>query len=133
MDKTDPPVFTGCRPVLPVADLKASLTYYRERLGFELGWAWPDPDTGEPPSLVYVFRGHFELFLRAQTPPVHPIEIAVGMPSQVVVDRLAQEYKDSGAKLVEAPSPRPWGTYEMLVCDLDDHRLRMLTDRETRG
>ncbi|TNF70538.1 MAG: hypothetical protein EP299_13870 [Acidobacteria bacterium] len=128
--QTEKPVFTGCRPVLPVADIAASVTYYCDALGFEVGWGWPDPENpeyeGEDSTLVYVFRGHFELLLESCDGPIYPMKIVVGMPSTDAVDVLAAEYQDSGAKIVEPPELRVWGTYEMLVLDLDGHRLRML-------
>ena len=93
---------TGCRPVLPVADLAASVTYYCDVLGFEIGWQWPDVDESsehaQAPSLVYVFRGHFDLFLRAHDTPVHPVEIVVGLASPAAVDRIAEEYRGTGAR-----------------------------------
>ena len=130
MTESESPEFTGCRPVLPVNDLAASVAYYRDALGFEIGWGWPDVESSsEPayaPSFVYLFRGHFELFLRAHDPPVQAVEIVVGLPSPEAVDRLAEEYRATEARVDEEPSQRPWGTYEMRVLDLDAHCLRML-------
>jgi catechol 2,3-dioxygenase-like lactoylglutathione lyase family enzyme len=34
------PEFEDACPVFPVADVSAALTFYCERLGFELGWTW---------------------------------------------------------------------------------------------
>jgi uncharacterized glyoxalase superfamily protein PhnB len=41
------------------------------------------------------------------------------------VDPLFEEYKKSGAIIVEPPMNFPWGHREMLVGDPDGHRLRM--------
>jgi uncharacterized glyoxalase superfamily protein PhnB len=41
------------------------------------------------------------------------------------VDNLYEEYKQSGAAICEPPTNYPWSMREMLVEDLDGHRLRM--------
>ena len=41
------------------------------------------------------------------------------------VDALYEEYKKSGAIIVEPPMNFPWNIREMLVEDLDGHRFRM--------
>ena len=129
----EPPVaFTGCRPVLPVADMAASLDYYCRVLGFREDWRWSSETASfggnGAPSLVYVFRGDFELFLAARPAPIHPVEIVVGVSTVEEVDRLNAEYAASGATIEEPATARPWGTYEMRVRDPDGHQLRMLTN-----
>ena len=37
--------FEAVTPRLPVADVETALTFYVERLGFQLGWKWGDPVT----------------------------------------------------------------------------------------
>jgi uncharacterized glyoxalase superfamily protein PhnB len=41
------------------------------------------------------------------------------------VDALYEEYKKSGATILNPPTDYPWETREMLVEDLDQHRFRM--------
>ena len=41
------------------------------------------------------------------------------------VDALYEEYKQSGATILNPPTNYPWDTREMLVEDLDGHRFRM--------
>ena len=41
------------------------------------------------------------------------------------VDTLYEEYKKSGATIVNPPTNYPWQMREMLVEDLDGHRFRM--------
>jgi uncharacterized glyoxalase superfamily protein PhnB len=41
------------------------------------------------------------------------------------VDALYEEYKNSGATIIDPPRDFPWETREMLVEDLDGHRFRM--------
>src|SRR5262245_50703433 len=41
---------------------------------------------------------------------------------------LYENYKKSGAIVVEPPANYPWGSREMLVGDPDGHRLRLASD-----
>ncbi len=121
--------FTGCRPVFPVTDLDATLFYYTDVLGFELGWRLPEPgSSGQEGWLetAYVHRGDFELLVRATSSPVSPVEVVVGVPSTLAVDAIQREYEASGARILDLPGQREWGTYEMVVVDPDGHLLRIL-------
>ena len=129
MEDQYPDDFTGCRPVLPTVDLDASIEYYVDILGFTLDWIVPSATDTNSPAVTrtaYVFRGHFELLLKSQPTGVHSAEIVVGLPSVDAVNRVHQEFVASGARIEEPPSKRKSGTYEMLVLDRDEHRLRIL-------
>lgn len=39
------PRLDAVTPRLPVQDIDEALSFYRDRLGFELGWKWGDPVT----------------------------------------------------------------------------------------
>jgi uncharacterized glyoxalase superfamily protein PhnB len=41
------------------------------------------------------------------------------------LDALYKEWTRKGARILEPPSHRPWGMYEMRVQDLDGHTLRV--------
>jgi uncharacterized glyoxalase superfamily protein PhnB len=41
------------------------------------------------------------------------------------LDALHLEWMRNGAKIIEPPSLRPWGMYEMRVLDLDSHTFRL--------
>ena len=131
-DRPKPVEFTGCRPVLPVKDVEASIAHYVDVLGFTEDWRWSDDDAGSEPSdtptFAYVYRGHFELFLARRPAPIEPVEIVVGVQSVEDIDRLYEEYQLSGAMIEERPEARPWGTYEMRLRDPDGHLLRILTN-----
>lgn len=104
-------------PILNVKNLQASMNYYVEKLGFEKKWDW-----GEPPDFGCVGRGKIEIFL---------CEGCQGQPGMWMsifledVDALYEEYKKSGATIIDPPTNYPWRTREMLIEDLDGHRFRM--------
>lgn len=109
--------FEGAIPILNVKDLAASMDYYVDKLGFEKKW-----DSG---AFACVGRGKVAIFL---------CEGAQGQPGMWMsiflkdVDALYEEYKKSGAIILEPPMNFPWEHREMLVEDLDGHRLRMSSD-----
>jgi len=53
-------------PELPVADVERAQTYYRDVLGFEIGWLHPDKEIGA------VSRRNVVIFFRRRTPPFEP-------------------------------------------------------------
>lgn len=109
--------FQAVTPILNVKNLRASMDYYVEKLGFKKLWDW-----GDPPDFGCVRRGKVEIFL---------CEGCQGQPGMWMsiftddVDALYEEYKQSGATILNPPTNYPWDTREMLVEDLDGHRFRM--------
>ena len=105
-----PVEFTGCRPVLPVKDVEASIAHYGDVLGFTEDWQWSDDETGternNAPTFAYVYRGHFQLFLARRPAPIQSVEIVVGVQTVEEIDRLYQEYQSSGAIIEERPEAR---------------------------
>ena len=104
-------------PILNVKDIRASMDYYVQKLGFEKKWDW-----GDPPDFGCVGRGKIEIFLcqGGQGQPGTWMSIFIDD-----VDALYEEYKKSGATIVNPPTNYPWQMREMLVEDLDGHRFRM--------
>ena len=109
--------FSGAVPILNVKNFAASMDYYINKLGFEKEWDW-----GNPADFGCIGRGEAQIFL---------CEGGQGQPGMWIsifledVDALHEEYKKSGATILKPPKNYPWGSREMLVEDLDGHRLRM--------
>ena len=109
--------FSGAVPILNVKNFAASMDYYANKLGLKKEWDW-----GSPANFGCVGRGEAQIFL---------CEGGQGQPGMWIsifledVDALHEEYKKSGAIILEPPKNYPWGSREMLVEDLDGHRLRM--------
>ena len=107
-------------PILNVRDFAAAMDYYVNNLGFSKKWDW-----GTPPTFGAVKRGKVEIFF---------CEGSQGRPGTWMsvfvenVDDLYREYQGRGARILNAPANMPWGTREMVVEDLDGHRLRMGSD-----
>lgn len=109
--------FECVTPILNVKNLQASMDYYVHKLGFEKKWDW-----GDPPDFGCVRRGQVEIFLCEGSQGQPGMWMSIFMDD---VDALYEEYKKSGATILNAPTNYPWQTREMLVEDLDGHRFRM--------
>jgi hypothetical protein len=109
--------FSGAVPILNVKNFAASMDYYVHKLGFEKEWDW-----GSPPNFGCVGRGEAQIFLCEGGQGQSGMWISIFLKD---VDALHEEYKESGALILEPPKDYPWGSREMLVEDPDGHRLRM--------
>jgi uncharacterized glyoxalase superfamily protein PhnB len=49
----------------------------------------------------------------------------VDIDTPALLDALHEEWARNGARIIEPPSTRIWGMYEMRVQDLDGHTLRV--------
>lgn len=129
--KLDSAVF-DCRPILRVDNVNASIAYYRDVLGFRVGWRWSDvehrflnEDEQAPAHTAAVGLGDVQLIFvqRAQGQPGMWLHLDVRTAAQL--DDLHAEWVRRGARVIEPPCNRPWGTYELRVQDLDEHTFRV--------
>jgi uncharacterized glyoxalase superfamily protein PhnB len=122
----------GCRPILCAESVARSIAYYLDCLGFHLGWAWSDVEQrflepGDPcsPSFALVGRGRVQLMLSQRSQGTSGVWLHLDVHRAEQVDALHDEWFRKGATILEPPSTRPWGMYEMRVQDLDGHVLRV--------
>ena len=101
-------------PELPVVDVERAQTYYRDTLGFEIGWLSPDKQIGA------VSRGDVAIFFRRREPPFEP---AVHWVFADDVDATYIELQSSGANIVEPLERKPWGLMQFTVDDRDGNRF----------
>lgn len=102
--------------ILYSSDLKKSLDYYINKLGFDEKWEWKDP-----PPFGGVVKNDVEIFF---------CEKNMGHPGTwlcIVVDNVDAYYesiKEKGAIIVSPPENREWFMREMMVADPDGHVIR---------
>ena len=97
-------------PVFPVTDLKQSITFYTEKLGWKLDWS------GEKVCSVSMDGSHLML---SQLIPVTSGSWAwIGLTD----DTLFQTYQDRGVKVVQEANNWNWG-YEIKFADIDGNTL----------
>ncbi len=103
-------------PTLGVPDIDDACTFYVERLGFTLDWAW-----GDPPDHVSLTLGEVEIHLTsgAQAPP--------GQFSLYIVvddvDALYQQCIESRVETGGTPEDKPWDRREFSAVDLNGYRF----------
>jgi catechol 2,3-dioxygenase-like lactoylglutathione lyase family enzyme len=106
-------------PVFRVTNVRASVKYYEEALGFKIA-PWSDD------FFASVARGDCNIFLTSDNQSQPRMWVWVGVPD---VRALHAEYEHSGAKIRNAPNNFEWAL-EMQVEDLDGNVIRFGSDRE---
>jgi len=118
-------VFTSAFPTLTTADLDRWLGFYRDLLGFELTYRFPEEGR---PSYVSLRLGDSEIGLGEDT----------GMPTATTAHFQLCVYADDCVKAVEhlrargvtvltEPVVQPWGERMAVVTDPDGHRAVILS------
>jgi predicted enzyme related to lactoylglutathione lyase len=97
-------------PELPVADVERAQQYYKNALGFDVGWLYPDKQIGA------VSRGRTAIFFRKRTLPFEP---AVHWVFADDIDASYAELQSLGANIIEPLEKKPWGLRQFTVKDLD--------------
>ena len=108
------PNFRAVHPILPSQDVRRSIEYYTERLGFRLAFQ----DNADAPGYAGVIRDSVELHLQWHD----PAEWDLACPSLrflvADVDALFEEFKDRGVFHEQtALRDTAWGTREFAFFD----------------
>ncbi len=116
--------FPGAVPQMPVSDVKRAALYYEKCLGFH--WDWGTQDIGQ------VSRENCRLFLTSDASDegagTRPVVIWINLNSKAEVDGLHEAWRNSGARIVDAPQSKPWNLHEFTAADLDGNLLRVFYD-----
>jgi uncharacterized glyoxalase superfamily protein PhnB len=105
MSSMGPPV-----PELPVMDVERAQQYYKDALGFEIGWLYQGKEIGA------VSRDRAAIFFRKRKPPFEP---AIHWVFVEDIDALYQELQSLGANIVDPLEKKSWGLRQFTVKDLD--------------
>ena len=109
-EKSDLTSFGPPVPELPVADVERAQRYYKDTLGFEIGWLYPDKSIGA------VLREKTTIFFRMRKPPFEP---SVLWLFAIDIEATYQELQSFGANIVHPLELKPWGIRQFTVEDLD--------------
>ena len=123
------------RPSFIVKDLQASITYYRERLGFQLDFQGPD----EGPFWAGVSRDGIGIMLKAvgsDVPPIPNHTRHEWAPPDAHIysmdpDALFDEFRRRGASLVKTLSFVEEGLWGFAISDADGYVLVFYQLRDT--
>ncbi len=118
----------GAQVVLRVADVRKTLDWYRDVLGFHIDFEYGDPPTHA--RVATGDRSHSSAarirFQLGESPgEVSPhcsiyLHVADGM-----LDELCEEFNARGVQITEPPSDRPWGR-QFSIRDLNGYTLSFL-------
>jgi catechol 2,3-dioxygenase-like lactoylglutathione lyase family enzyme len=108
------PEFQEISPVFPVTDVAAAVAFYRERLGFDLGWIW-----GDPPTHANVCRGTVSISFAFDTSKAGTGEAYVGLSG---VDAYHADLRARGVAVGELDD-REYGMRDFALADPDGNRL----------
>ena len=111
---TTTPRLTLAHATLAVKQLDQTLAFYRDVLGFEIGWTWEGVRGG-------VFRGNVILFFVQQD----AFEPRVTWISSTDVDATCAEWRERGATIVHEPEDQPHGLREFTMQDNNGHQFRV--------
>ena len=105
-------------PVYPVADVRASIDWYRRVFGFETRTVNPP---GEVPVYAVLHRDTVSIHLLRSDQAPHglqrPVEAQFWIDCDL--DDLFQRVKGMGVEIIQAPDDRPWGHRDFMVADPD--------------
>lgn len=121
------PDFPAAVPEIPVRDINKAAEYYEKNLGFKIDWG------GEDGGIAGISKGHCRIFLtnpsfRESYGNSGSVLIWFNLNSKEEVNRLHEQWKDTGARIVSAPEEKPWKLREFTATDLDGNLLRVFYD-----
>ncbi|MEZ5404186.1 MAG: VOC family protein [Bryobacteraceae bacterium] len=110
-------------PLFFTTDLPTSLTYYKEKLGFECLGMWHDP----PVYAIVARDRHAIHFRRAEPPAPNPDKYSEELLDAYVfvedADALHAEYAARGVEFTRGLADMPWSAREFVVKDCDGRLL----------
>ncbi len=108
--------YKGIVPTLPVKSIPETHEFYKKKLGFTIHWTWE----GNFSSLYA--QDAFEIYLSQTDSPIAPMTCYIHVDN---ADIFYSKFKESGVKIVEEISSRPWGMREFVIEELNGHRFRI--------
>ena len=119
-------VMRRARNVLAVKDLKVSMAFYRDRLGFVIdvqyeGWCFLNRDG------MYVMLGHCPDDMQASQINDHSYFAYVEVQG---IDDLHEEFLSRGLISISTAETKSWGMREFMVTTPDGHRIMFGEDTD---
>ena len=99
-------------PQLSVADVEKAQLYYKEVLGFEISWTYPDKTMGA------VNRDEIAIFFSKSNKSIEP---NVHWIFAEDIDKTYREFKKRGATIAEEMEDKPWNMRQFSITDLNGH------------
>lgn len=104
-------------PILGVRNLDQATAYYRDALGFTIGWTW-----GEPAQRAGLVLDDIEIQVVAPGPGL-PVGPAVVYCHMTGIDGYYAACRKAGARILMDLGERPWGVRDFRVLDPDGNQI----------
>lgn len=104
-------------PALQVPDVATAVDFYVTRLGFTLGFTWPESG---PANIAGVNLGDVQVFLEKGTPAPDGAAVYFVVGN---ADELFDAQRAQGVEVIEPPGDRPYGLRDYMVRELHGYRL----------
>jgi GNAT superfamily N-acetyltransferase len=117
--ESEPVALTRSEAILAVADVAATVRFYRDMLGFTGEWLW-----GEPPDFGGVSWGKVSLMFCLAPDLAGKVEGHQHYFFVTGIDRLHERHRHHGVPVVSPPGDKPWGLREYTVRDPNGYHLR---------
>jgi len=113
-------------PTLAVRNMKQTIQFYRDFLGFKMGMAFPDANNPEYADLSK--DGMVLMFIPAENIGIgREEELGVGLNIYMQIDgdidAYYNELKDKGVKIMVDIKNEPYGIRDFTVEDIDGYKL----------
>ncbi|MGH2967768.1 MAG: VOC family protein [Solirubrobacteraceae bacterium] len=109
--------FRDSFPILQVADVRRSLGFYRDLIGFEVTYTFPSAD--EPQYVSLALDGG-KLAIGPTDQPVQSGSTSLWLYTDDV-DAAVAELEAAGVRVVAPPADQPWGERVASVADPDGY------------
>jgi GNAT superfamily N-acetyltransferase len=118
-DESAPVDLCRSEAILAVADVSATVRFYRDKLGFTGEWLW-----GEPPTFGGVSWGKVGIMFCLQ--PALAARVEGHQHAFLVsgIDRLHERHRQNAVQFISPLEAKAWGLREYTVCDPNGYHLR---------
>jgi hypothetical protein len=114
--------FSHAVPFIPVNDLRETINYYRDQLGFSNEWYWENTDAGIRRNDLGLLFMHDPQFVSRINSHGNHFEICWFVSK---VEEVYEEYKNKKVNIVSELELKPWGIKEFTVEEINGYWLRI--------
>ncbi len=115
--------FHGINPFIPVKNLKQTLEFYRDRLGFYGEWTWNELDGGIERDEMQLMFSEEPIFFESLMNKDFQSTLLWFVDN---VNDIYEEYKSRKIPIMNELEDKPWGTREFIISDPNGYIIRVM-------